>query len=87
VTSWCRPEDIFQGDLQRQGIIGTGAIDIKSVREAVEAQGFAGYSGSRLFPAAGGEGGMMKSCIDEVLQMRIARHRSVVQLRRSEMLC
>jgi hypothetical protein len=29
----------------------------------------------------------MKSCIDEVLQMRIARHRSVVQLRRSEMLC
>jgi hypothetical protein len=57
------------------------------VREAVEAQGFAGYSGSRFFLAAGGEGRMMESCIDEVLQTRIARYRSVVQARRSEMLC
>jgi sugar phosphate isomerase/epimerase len=53
--------------------MGDGVIDIKSVRGAVEAQGFAGYSEIEIF-----SNDWWGKPIDEVLQICIARHRSVV---------
>jgi sugar phosphate isomerase/epimerase len=54
-------------------MMGDGVIDIKSVRSAVEAQGFDGYSEIEIFSNAWWE-----KPIDEVMQTCIARHRSVV---------
>jgi len=54
-------------------MMGDGVIDIKSVRSAVEAQGFAGYSEIEIFSE-----GWWSKPMDEVLKTCIERHRSVV---------
>jgi sugar phosphate isomerase/epimerase len=54
-------------------MMGDGVIDIRSVRSAVEAQGFDGYSEIEIFSKDWWEKPM-----DEVLQTCIERHRSVV---------
>ncbi len=56
-----------------RGMMGDGVIDIKSVRAAVEAQGFAGYSEIEIF-----SGTWWEKPMDEVLRTCIERHRSVV---------
>jgi hypothetical protein len=48
-------------------------IDIRSLRGAVEAQGFAGYSEIEIF-----SNGWWSKPMDEVLRICIERHRSVV---------
>jgi sugar phosphate isomerase/epimerase len=53
--------------------MGDGVIDIKSVRAAVEAQGFAGYSEIEIFSTDWWDRPM-----DEVLQTCIERHCAVV---------
>jgi sugar phosphate isomerase/epimerase len=70
VCDWLVPTKDILND---RGMMGDGVIDIKSVRAAVEAQGFAGYSEIEIFSNAWWEKPM-----DEVLQTCIARHRSVV---------
>jgi hypothetical protein len=59
--------------LNDRGMMGDGAIDIRSVRAPVEAQGFAGYSEIEILSNAWWDRPM-----DEVLQICIERHRSVV---------
>src|SRR6201991_5079537 len=63
------PRDI----LNDRGMMGDGAIDIKSVRAAVEARGFAGYSEIEIF-----SDDWWSRPMDEVLRICIERHRSVV---------
>jgi sugar phosphate isomerase/epimerase len=70
VCDWLVPTKDILND---RGMMGDGVIDIKSVRTAVEAQGFVGYSEIEIFSNAWWEKPM-----DEVLQTCIARHRSVV---------
>jgi sugar phosphate isomerase/epimerase len=70
VCDWLVPTKDILND---RGMMGDGVIDIKSVRAAVEAQGFVGYSEIEIFSNAWWERPM-----DEVLQTCIARHRSVV---------
>jgi sugar phosphate isomerase/epimerase len=70
VCDWLVPTKDILND---RGMMGDGVIDIKSVRRAVEAQGFAGYSEIEIFSNHWWEKPM-----DEVLQTCIARHRSVV---------
>ena len=59
--------------LNDRGMMGDGVIDIKSVRSAVEAQGFAGYSEIEIF-----SNDWWGKPMDEVLRTCIERHRSVV---------
>jgi sugar phosphate isomerase/epimerase len=54
-------------------MMGDGVIDIKSLRGAVEAQGFSGYAEIEIFSDDWWEKPM-----DEVLQTCVARHRTVV---------
>jgi sugar phosphate isomerase/epimerase len=54
-------------------MMGDGVIDITSVRSAVEAQGFAGYSEIEIFSSD-----WWSRPMDEVMQTCIARHRTVV---------
>jgi sugar phosphate isomerase/epimerase len=54
-------------------MMGDGVIDIKSIRAAVEAQGFAGYSEIEIF-----SNDWWEKPVDEVLRTCIERHRSVV---------
>jgi sugar phosphate isomerase/epimerase len=54
-------------------MMGDGVIDIKSIRSAVEAQGFKGYSEIEIF-----SNGWWDKPIDEVVKTCIERHRSVV---------
>src|SRR6266567_8730585 len=70
VCDWLVPTKDILND---RGMMGDGVIDIKSVRAAVEAQGFAGYSEIEIFSQDWWERPM-----DEVLQTCIERHRSVV---------
>jgi sugar phosphate isomerase/epimerase len=70
VCDWLVPTKDILND---RGMMGDGVIDIKAVRSAVEAQGFAGYSEIEIFSNAWWE-----KPIDEVLRTCIARHRSVV---------
>jgi sugar phosphate isomerase/epimerase len=70
VCDWLVPTTDILND---RGMMGDGVIDIKSVRSAVEAQGFAGYSEIEIFSTAWWEKPM-----DEVLRVCIERHRSVV---------
>jgi sugar phosphate isomerase/epimerase len=70
VCDWLVPTKDMLND---RGMMGDGVIDIKSVRSAVEAQGFAGYSEIEIFSSHWWEKPM-----DEVLQTCIGRHRSVV---------
>ena len=53
-------------------MMGDGVIDFKSVRSAVEAQGFAGYCEIEIFSSDWWDNPM-----DAVLHTCIARHRSV----------
>jgi sugar phosphate isomerase/epimerase len=70
VCDWLMPTKDMLND---RGMMGDGVIDIKSVRSAVEAQGFAGYSEIEIF-----SGHWWEKPMDEVLQTCIGRHRSVV---------
>jgi sugar phosphate isomerase/epimerase len=54
-------------------MMGDGVIDIKRLRGAVEAQGFAGYCEIEIFSDH-----WWARPIDEVLRICIARHKSVV---------
>jgi len=70
VCDWLVPTKDILND---RGMMGDGAIDIKSVRRAVEAEGFAGYSEIEIFS----EDWWVKP-VDEVLRTCIERHRTVV---------
>jgi sugar phosphate isomerase/epimerase len=70
VCDWLVPTRELLND---RGMMGDGVIDIRSIRGAVEAQGFAGYSEIEIF-----SNDWWGRPIDDVLQTCIARHRSVV---------
>jgi len=70
VCDWLVPTKDILND---RGMMGDGIIDIRSVRSAVEAQGFAGYSEIEIF-----SDDWWKMPMDEVLRTCIERHRSVV---------
>jgi sugar phosphate isomerase/epimerase len=70
VCDWLVPTKDILND---RGMMGDGVIDIKSVRAAVEAQGFAGYSEIEIFSED-----WWSKPMDEVLRTCIERHRSVV---------
>jgi len=70
VCDWLVPTKDILND---RGMMGDGVIDIKSVRAAVEAQGFAGYSEIEIF-----SNDWWGKPMDEVLKTCIARHKTVV---------
>jgi sugar phosphate isomerase/epimerase len=70
VCDWLVPTNDILND---RGMMGDGVIDIKSVRAAVEAQGFAGYSEIEIFSDA-----WWGKPMDEVISTCIERHRTVV---------
>jgi sugar phosphate isomerase/epimerase len=70
VCDWLVPTSDMLND---RGMMGDGVIDIKALRAAVEAQGFAGYSEIEIFSSA-----WWARPMDEVLRSCIARHRTVV---------
>lgn len=70
VCDWLVPTKDILND---RGMMGDGIIDIRSVRAAVEAQGFAGYSEIEIF-----SNDWWTQPMDAVLTTCIARHRSVV---------
>jgi sugar phosphate isomerase/epimerase len=70
VCDWLVPTRDILND---RGMMGDGVIDIQSVRSAVEAQGFSGYSEIEIF-----SNDWWDRPMDEVLRTCIARHRSVV---------
>jgi len=70
VCDWLVPTKDILND---RGMMGDGVIDIKSVRAAVEAQGFEGYSEIEIF-----SDDWWSKPMDEVLRTGIERHRSVV---------
>ena len=70
VCDWLVPTKDILND---RGMMGDGVIDIRSVRSAVEAQGFAGYSEIEIF-----SNDWWEKPMDQVLQTCIQRHRSVV---------
>jgi sugar phosphate isomerase/epimerase len=70
VCDWLVPTTDILND---RGMMGDGVIDIKSIRAAVEAQGFAGYSEIEIFSH-----GWWDRPMDEVLATCIERHKSVV---------
>ncbi len=70
VCDWLVPTRDILND---RGMMGDGVIDIKSVRAAVEAQGFAVYSEIEIF-----SNDWWNKSMDEVLKTCIERHRTVV---------
>jgi sugar phosphate isomerase/epimerase len=70
VCDWLVPTRDILND---RGMMGDGVIDIRSIRAAVEAQGYAGYSEIEIF-----SNDWWAKPIDEVLRTCIARHRTVV---------
>ena len=70
VCDWMVPTKDILND---RGMMGDGVIDIRSLRSAVEAEGFSGYSEIEIFSNQ-----WWDRPIDEVLQTCIERHRSVV---------
>ena len=70
VCDWLVPTKDILND---RGMMGDGVIDITSVRSAVEAQGFAGYSEIEIF-----SNDWWGRPLDEVLKTCIARHRTAV---------
>jgi sugar phosphate isomerase/epimerase len=70
VCDWLVPTRDILND---RGMMGDGVIDIRSLRGAVEAQGFEGYSEIEIF-----SGEWWEKPMDRVLQTCIERHRSVV---------
>ncbi|HEV2564646.1 MAG TPA: sugar phosphate isomerase/epimerase family protein [Microvirga sp.] len=57
-----------------RGMMGDGVIDLRGIREAVEAVGYAGYSEVEIFS----ENNWWTKPMDEVLATCIERHRTVV---------
>lgn len=70
VCDWLVPTKDILND---RGMMGDGVIDIKSVRAAVEAQGFGGYSEIEIF-----SNDWWSKPMGEVLRNCIARHKTVV---------
>ena len=70
VCDWLVPTKDILND---RGMMGDGVIDIKSLRAAVEAEGFAGYSEIEIFSES-----WWTNPMDEVLRTCIDRHRTVV---------
>ncbi len=70
VCDWLVPTRDILND---RGMMGDGVIDIKSVRAAVEAQGYAGYSEIEIF-----SNDWWSRPMDEVLRICIERHRTAV---------
>jgi sugar phosphate isomerase/epimerase len=70
VCDWLVPTKDILND---RGMMGDGVIDIKSMRAAVEAQGFAGYSEIEIF-----SNDWWNKPMDEVLITCIERHRTAV---------
>jgi sugar phosphate isomerase/epimerase len=70
VCDWLVPTKDILND---RGMMGDGVIDIRSIRSAVEAQGFSGYCEIEIFSDA-----WWAKPMDEVLRTCIARHRAVV---------
>jgi sugar phosphate isomerase/epimerase len=70
VCDWLVPTRDILND---RGMMGDGVIDIKSLRGAVEAEGFSGYSEIEIFSEA-----WWTKPMDEVLGTCIERHRTVV---------
>ncbi|HZR72917.1 sugar phosphate isomerase/epimerase family protein [Bradyrhizobium sp.] len=70
VCDWLVPTKDILND---RGMMGDGVIDIKSLRRAVEAQGFSGYSEIEIFSEA-----WWTRPLDDVLRTCIERHRTVV---------
>jgi sugar phosphate isomerase/epimerase len=70
VCDWLVPTKDILND---RGMMGDGVIDIRSIRAAVESQGFSGYSEIEIFSS-----GWWEKPMDEVLRTCIERHRSVV---------
>ena len=70
VCDWLVPTKDILND---RGMMGDGVIDIKRLREAVEAQGYAGYSEIEIF-----SNDWWARPMDEVLKTCIERHRTVV---------
>lgn len=70
VCDWLVPTKDILND---RGMMGDGVIAIKSVRAAVEAQGFTGYSEIEIF-----SNDWWGKPMDEVLRTCIARHKTVV---------
>ena len=70
VCDWLVPTKDILND---RGMMGDGVIELRSIRNAVEAQGFAGYCEIEIFSSDWWEKPM-----DEVLRTCIERHRSVV---------
>jgi sugar phosphate isomerase/epimerase len=70
VCDWLVPTRDLLND---RGMMGDGVIDIRSVRAAVEAQGYAGYSEIEIF-----SNDWWGRPIDEVLRVCIERHKTAV---------
>jgi sugar phosphate isomerase/epimerase len=70
VCDWLVPTRDILND---RGMMGDGIIDIKSIRAAVEAQGFAGYSEIEIF-----SDDWWGRPVDDVIRTCIERHRTVV---------
>lgn len=70
VCDWLVPTKDILND---RGMMGDGVIDIKSVRAAVEAQGFGGYSEIEIF-----SNDWWSKPMEEMLRTCIARHKTVV---------
>jgi sugar phosphate isomerase/epimerase len=71
VCDWLVPTRDLLND---RGMMGDGVIEIRKIRAAVEAEGFAGFSEVEIFS----ELDWWTRPIDEVLTTCIARHKSVV---------
>ncbi len=70
VCDWLVPTRDILND---RGMMGDGVIDIKRLRAAVEAQGYAGYSEIEIF-----SNDWWSKPMDEVVRTCIERHRTVV---------
>jgi sugar phosphate isomerase/epimerase len=70
VCDWMVPTRDILND---RGMMGDGVIDIRSLRSAVEAEGFSGYSEIEIF-----SNDWWEKPIEQVLQTCIERYRSVV---------
>jgi sugar phosphate isomerase/epimerase len=70
VCDWLVPTKDILND---RGMMGDGVVDIKRLRAAVEAQGYAGYSEIEIF-----SNDWWGKPMDEVLTTCIARHKTVV---------
>ena len=70
VCDWLVPTRDILND---RGMMGDGVIDIKRLRAAVEAQGYAGYSEIEIF-----SNDWWSRPMDEVVRTCIERHRTVV---------